>query len=114
MSLPTPNLYYSFNIPDKNLYNNVQNWATGFPVYDASLNNAYISRQNYYVGNGSLHSIIQFVFEVHMNFHQNPKYKDQAKATDKIPIYSNCVNHYDVIIDFLALYLICPRVHIFR
>jgi hypothetical protein len=54
MSLPTPNLYYSFNTPDKNLYNNVQNWATGFPVYDASLNNAYISRQNFIVGNGSL------------------------------------------------------------
>ena len=54
MSLPTPNLYYSFNIPDKNLYNNIQNWANGYPVYDASLNNAYISRQNYYIGNGSL------------------------------------------------------------
>jgi hypothetical protein len=54
MSLPTPNLYYSFNIPDKNLYNNVQNWATGYPVYDASLNNSYISRQNFTIGNGSL------------------------------------------------------------
>lgn len=54
MSLPTPNLYYSFNIPDKNLYNNVQNWTTGYPVYDASLNNSYISRQNFTIGNGSL------------------------------------------------------------
>lgn len=54
MSLPTPNLYYSFNIPDKNLNNNVQNWATGYPIYDASLNNSYISRQNFKLGNGSL------------------------------------------------------------
>lgn len=54
MSLPIPNIYYSFNSPDKNRFNNIQNWATGYPIYDASLNNSYISRQNFKLGNGSL------------------------------------------------------------
>jgi hypothetical protein len=53
-SSTTPNIYYSFNVPDKNLYNNIQNWATGYPIYDASLNNSYISRQHFKLGNGSL------------------------------------------------------------
>jgi len=46
--------YYSFNQPDINLNNQIQNWATGSPVYDASLNGGYISSQNYKTGNGSL------------------------------------------------------------
>jgi len=47
--------YYSFNVPDVNLNNQIVNWATGSPIYDASLNGAaYISRINYKRGNGSL------------------------------------------------------------
>jgi hypothetical protein len=47
--------YYSFNQPDVNLNGQIQNWVTGSPVYDASLNGgAYISSQNYKTGNGSL------------------------------------------------------------
>jgi hypothetical protein len=47
--------YYSFNQPDVNLNGQIQNWVTGSPVYDASLNGgAYISRNNYKTGNGSL------------------------------------------------------------
>ena len=47
--------YYSFNQPDVNFNNQVVNWTTGSPVYDASLNGtAYISSQNYKTGNGSL------------------------------------------------------------
>ena len=47
--------YYSFNTPDVNLNGQIQNWATGIPVYDASLNGgAYISTSNYKTGNGSL------------------------------------------------------------
>lgn len=55
MTTLIPSTYYSFNTPDVNLNNDVQNWATGTPVYDASLNGAaYISRTNYKTGNGSL------------------------------------------------------------
>jgi hypothetical protein len=46
--------YYSFNSPDVNLNNQIVNWATGKPVYDASLNGAYISTFDYKMGNGSL------------------------------------------------------------
>lgn len=47
--------YYSFNSPDFNLNRQIVNWATGYPVYDASLNgNAYVSTFNYKTGNGSL------------------------------------------------------------
>jgi hypothetical protein len=61
MSLPRPDIYYSFNTVDR-IGNNVQNWATRYPIYDASLVNVtisagtsvYISKQNYKTGNGSL------------------------------------------------------------
>ena len=53
--MSNPSRYYSFNLPDVNLNKQIVNWATGTPVYDASLNSgAYISRTNYKTGNGSL------------------------------------------------------------
>lgn len=46
--------YYSFNVPDINLNNQIQNWSQT-PIYDATLNgDAYISTTNYKTGNGSL------------------------------------------------------------
>lgn len=47
--------YDSFNQPDVNFNGQVVNWATGSPIYDASLNgSAHVSSQNYKTGNGSL------------------------------------------------------------
>ena len=55
MSFPIPDLYYPMNICDTNLNPTKQlvNWASGTPVYDASLNSAYISTKNYQCGVGS-------------------------------------------------------------
>ena len=55
MSFPIPDLYYPMNICDTNLNPTKQlvNWASGKPVYDASLNSAYISTKNYQCGLGS-------------------------------------------------------------
>jgi len=58
LSITSPQMYYSFNHSDRNITNRLINWASGSPVYDASmnssLNGSYISRLNYQVDMGSI------------------------------------------------------------
>jgi hypothetical protein len=57
MSFPIPEIYYPMNINDVNMNNKLVNWASGTPVYDASIRmSSYISQKNYKCGIGSWES----------------------------------------------------------
>ena len=53
-TFPQPSLHYPFNISDMNINNQLQDWSSGSPVYNANMNTSYISKTNYKTGVGSL------------------------------------------------------------
>jgi hypothetical protein len=54
LTIPNPQLYYPMNMGNNNLNTQLTNWASGSPIYDASMNSSYISPINYICGVGSV------------------------------------------------------------